>query len=59
VLDLATGDRSAIACDCAPTGLVPIGNLVRLTELGVGPLSLVDAGDAVGWQRHLTGPYAL
>ena len=44
VLDLATGDRSAIACDCAPAGLVPMGNLLRLNELGAGPLWLLDAG---------------
>jgi DNA-binding beta-propeller fold protein YncE len=44
VLDLATGDRSAIACDCAPAALVPMGNLFRLNELGTGPLWLLDAG---------------
>jgi YVTN family beta-propeller protein len=44
VLDPATGERSAIACDCAPAGLVPMGNLLRLTEPGAGPLWLLDAG---------------
>ena len=44
VLDLATGDRSAIACDCAPTCLIPMGNRLRLTELGAGPLWLLDGG---------------
>jgi sugar lactone lactonase YvrE len=46
VLDLATGDRSAVRCDCAPAGLVPMGNLLRLTEFGAGPLWLLDAGAA-------------
>jgi hypothetical protein len=44
VLDLATRDRSAIPCDCAPAGLVPMGNLLRLNEPGAGPLWLLDAG---------------
>jgi sugar lactone lactonase YvrE len=44
VLDLATGDRSAIPCDCVLAGLVPMGHLLRLTELGAGPLWLLDAG---------------
>ncbi len=44
VLDLATGDRSTLACDCTPTGLVPMGNLLRVTELGAGPMWLLDTG---------------
>jgi hypothetical protein len=44
VLDPATAERSAIACDCAPAGLFPMGNLFRLTEPGAGPLWLLDAG---------------
>jgi hypothetical protein len=44
VLDLTTGDRNAIACACAPAGLVPMGNWLRLTEPGAGPLWLLDAG---------------
>ena len=46
VLDLSTGDRSAIQCDCTPAGLVPMGNLLRLTDFGAGPLWLLDAGAA-------------
>jgi len=46
VLDLATGDRGAIRCDCTPAGLVPMGNLLRLTEFGAGPLWLLDTGAA-------------
>jgi hypothetical protein len=46
VLDLATGDHSAIRCDCTPAGLVPMGNLLRLTEFGAGPLWLLDTGAA-------------
>ena len=33
-------------CDCAPAGLVPMGNLLRLTDFGAGPLWLLDAGAA-------------
>jgi DNA-binding beta-propeller fold protein YncE len=44
VFDLATGDRSAIACNCAPAALVPMGNRFRLNEPGAGPLWLLDAG---------------
>jgi hypothetical protein len=40
VVDLATRDRSA----CAPAGLVPMGDVLRMTEIGTGPLWLVDAG---------------
>src|ERR1035437_4010643 len=43
VLDLTTGSRSAIPCDCAPAGLFPMGNLFRLTEPGAGPMWLLDA----------------
>ena len=41
--DPATGDRSAIACNCAPTSLVQVGSLFRLNELNRDPLWLLDA----------------
>jgi hypothetical protein len=44
--DLAAGKRAAVACDCAVTGLVPMGNLFRLNEPGAAPLWLLDAGAA-------------
>jgi DNA-binding beta-propeller fold protein YncE len=44
VLDLPTAERTAAPCDCAPAVLVPMGNLLRMTDLGAGPLWLLDAG---------------
>jgi hypothetical protein len=44
VLNVATGDRTAVACDCAPAGLVPMGNLLRMTELCAWELWLLDSG---------------
>jgi hypothetical protein len=45
--DVASGDstsaRSMIACDCTPTGLVRMGGLFRLNEIGSQPLWLLDA----------------
>ncbi len=45
-LDLTTGDRSAIACDCRPAGLTRMGTAYRLNDLGRGPLWLLDASAA-------------
>jgi len=42
-VDVATGDRSEIACGCRPTGLARMGNAFRLNELGTEPLWLLDA----------------
>jgi hypothetical protein len=42
--DLAAGDRSVIACDCAPSALIPMGSVFRLNELGTEPIWLLDAG---------------
>jgi hypothetical protein len=42
-VDVATGDRSEIACGCRPAGLVRMGNAFRLNELGTEPLWLLDA----------------
>ena len=41
-VQVATGDRSALACDCTPANLVPMGSVFRLTELGSEPLWLLD-----------------
>jgi hypothetical protein len=42
-LDVASGDRTELACGCRPSGLVPMGTTYRLTEFGAGPLWLLDA----------------
>ena len=42
VIDLASGTRTVAACDCAPTGLAAMGNVMRLNEAGNGPLWLLD-----------------
>ncbi len=47
-IQLATGDRSALACDCAPAILVPMGSVFRLTELGSEPLWLLDTASERG-----------
>ena len=47
-IQVATGDRAALACDCAPASLIPMGSVIRLTELGNEPLWLLDtASDRV------------
>jgi hypothetical protein len=40
--DLAGGAPSSIVCNCTPTGLVPMGAVFRLNEIGAGPLWLLD-----------------
>jgi DNA-binding beta-propeller fold protein YncE len=42
VFDLAAARSTALACDCAPTGVSRLGNLFRLTEAGNGPVWFVD-----------------
>jgi len=44
--NLAAASRAAIACNCTPTTLAPMGNAFRLTELTAGPLWLLDANAA-------------
>ena len=41
--DIASGGRTIVACDCIPTGLVQMGGLFRLNEIGAEPLWLLDA----------------
>ena len=42
-LDVASGDRTEIACGCRPSGLARMGTTFRLTDFGAGPLWLLDA----------------
>ena len=42
VLDLASGERADIACDCRPAGLSRMGGTFRLNEIGSGPIWLLD-----------------
>lgn len=44
VIDIASGSGTVAACNCAPSGLIPMGNVMRLNEAGNGPLWLLDAG---------------
>ena len=47
-IQVDTGDRSALPCDCAPTTLIPMGSLFRLNELGSEPLWLLDTASDRG-----------
>ena len=47
-IQVATGDRSSLACDCAPAALIPMGSVFRLTELGSEPLWLLDTAPGRG-----------
>ena len=47
-IQVATGDRSALACDCAPSALIPMGSVFRLNELGSEPLWLLDTASERG-----------
>lgn len=42
-LDIATGDRNELTCNCRPAVLDRMGTAFRLTDLGSGPLWLLDA----------------
>jgi hypothetical protein len=42
-IDIASGTSTVSACNCALSGLVSMGNVLRLNELGNGPLWLLDA----------------
>jgi hypothetical protein len=41
--DVASGEGAAIACNCEPAGLYPVGGLFRLSEPGAAPLWFLDA----------------
>ncbi len=42
-IDIAAGTSTVAACNCALSGLVPMGKVLRLNELGNGPLWLLDS----------------
>jgi len=42
IFDLAGHRTDTLDCACAPTGVARMGNLVRLTDAGSGPVWLVD-----------------
>jgi hypothetical protein len=35
-----------MACDCAPSALIPMGSVFRLNELGSEPLWLLDSASS-------------
>jgi len=45
-VDLATGTSTSTTCGCQPSELVPMGSLLRLNEMGSGPLWLFDGNGA-------------
>lgn len=42
-IDVASGDRTGIACNCRPSTMARMGTTYRLTDFGTGPLWLLDA----------------
>ena len=47
-IQVATGERSTLACDCSPSALIPMGPVFRLNELGSEPLWLLDTASDRG-----------
>jgi hypothetical protein len=47
-IQVATGDRSALDCDCSPSALSAMGSVFRLNELGREPLWLLDTASERG-----------
>ena len=43
IIEVATGDRTELPCECSPSTLSPMGSLFRLNELGTEPLWLLDS----------------
>lgn len=43
VVDIASGNRSSVSCNCVPTGIDGMGGVYRLNQLGAAPLWLLDA----------------
>ena len=52
--DLAGGGRTAFSCNCTPAGLVRMGSVFRLNEMGTDPLWLLD--DAAAGPRVVFVP---
>ena len=48
IIQVATGDRTELPCDCTPSTLSPMGSLFRLNELGTEPLWLLDTASDRG-----------
>jgi hypothetical protein len=48
IIQVATGDRTELTCDCSPSALTPMGSLFRLNELGTDPLWLLDTASDRG-----------
>ena len=46
VFDLKAGTSAQIACNCTPAGLVGMGDLYRLNEVGSAPLWILDPTSA-------------
>jgi hypothetical protein len=42
VVDIASGNRTALSCDCVPTSMERMGNVYRLSQFGSAPLWLLD-----------------
>ena len=53
---LAAGSRSAIACACTPSTLVPMGNVFRLNDFTTSPLWILDTGNSSGSPRTVFVP---
>jgi hypothetical protein len=47
-IQVENGDRSSLACACAPAALIPMGSVFRLNELGTEPLWLLDTASERG-----------
>ena len=48
IIQVATGDRTELSCECSPSTLSPMGSLFRLNELGTEPLWLLDTASDRG-----------
>jgi DNA-binding beta-propeller fold protein YncE len=48
IIQVATGDRTELPCECSPSTLSPMGSLFRLNELGTEPLWLLDTASDRG-----------
>ena len=47
-VDVASGNHTSQACDCAPTSLIRMGSVMRLNELSSEPLWLLDTASDRG-----------
>jgi len=42
VVDVASGNRSSVSCNCSPTGIDGMGGVYRLNQPSAAPLWLLD-----------------